>query len=264
MAPRERCASKAGPVGRLGFTVIIIDVVSLSCSQFAQNEVHLRSVGKRGPGAQGFGTNLNGSIPMKTNISLKRFRFVRRLISKPKLLGLTIVICAAFTAQSVNAGVSTYILTLTENSSTSLLLAYSGPGGTSSFSVLNTFPDNWTISVLSPTIVLNNFIYDFAEPEDVSGLIVNTVSHFTDFQNGNIFVQSDVLAGDRPSLLGPVPAGRLIGTDSQTEILLFFNDLSDAGGTVGSVPETGSAFWLLAFSSIALLGLRRLSFGRIA
>lgn len=202
---------------------------------------------------------------MKTNTSIKRFEFAGRFLFKPQL-ALTIAITAAFAAQSAYAGlITTYTLTLTENSSTSLLLSYTGPGGSSAFSITNDNPDLWTIQILSQTVSLDNFEKDWAEPEDPTQSFVNVVSHSTDLNNV-FFVSSDLnIAFDSNGAtpVNPNNSSVLVGNDGPVEIFMVFNDLA-ATSEASSVPETGFTLGLFAFALIGLFGIRHLRSRRFA
>jgi hypothetical protein len=188
---------------------------------------------------------------MKTNNSLTHH--TSGFSAKPCLFAIALAAFLVIQSQSAHAGGITYNLTLTENSATDLTVAYTGPGGASSFSVLNTSPDNWTITILSQTIFLSDFEYDFAEPEDPTNQFVNAVSHSTDFNSDQMFVTSDLpIAMDSNGYVG---TGTIIGTDAGSPIFLTFNDL--AGASEAGVPDAGSSLGLLALSGAVLLSASR-------
>lgn len=198
---------------------------------------------------------------MKTNPCAK-FETVSALRGKLYLALLAIGIAATCAVQSTYGNGISYDLTLTENSSTSLSLAYTGPGGASSFSVLNTSADHWTITILSQTISFSNFEHDWAEPEDPSLRFVNVVSHSTDV-NDKLFVISDLLAiFDQGGPVNPDGTPILVGQDSGTNVFLAFRDI--AATNEAGVSESGFTLSLFAFSSIALFGARRLRMSRSA
>ena len=172
------------------------------------------------------------------------------------VMAIAIASTAALATQSAYAAAIAYDLVLTENSPTSLSLAYTGPGGSSSFSVLNTSPDNWTITILSQTISFTDFEYDFAEPEDPLNNTVNVVSHSTDVQSNMLFVQSNLpIALDNG---GEIGTNDVVGQDGGVPIVLSFNDGAAASEAATGVPDTGSTLGLLALSATALLSLSRL------
>jgi hypothetical protein len=203
---------------------------------------------------------------MKTNTSVKRFEFAGRFLFKPQRLALTIAITAAFATQSAYAGlITTYTLTLTENSATSLSLSYTGPGGSSAFSITNTNPDLWTIQILSQTVSLDNFEKDWAEPEDPTQSFVNVVSHSTALNNV-FFVASDlniVFDSNGATPVNPNNSSVLVGNDGIPEIFMVFNDLA-ATSEAASVPETGFTLGLFAFALVGLFGIRHLHLSRMA
>ena len=199
--------------------------------------------------------------PMKTDIRTSRLKLVRPIFFRPCLLGLAVTIAAGLGIHSARGGAIDYNLVLTENSATSLTLAYSGPGGASSFSVLNTSPDNWTITVLSQTIKLTDFEYDFNEPEDPLNQTVNEVFHNSEV-GPEMFVRSDLpIAQDNNGMYFGV--GLFIGSDTGGAIFLTFNDVA-AITEETSVPDSGSTLGLLALSLGGLLVVRRFRFPRLA
>ena len=212
-------------------------------------------------------------LPKQSRLVAKRradFAGKERLMkrSKVKLVSLTLAIAAFIALAPKPASAETmalqitpvsYTLTLTELSDSVLQLAYTGPGGNSSFSVPNnTSPDHWTIQLLSQTITLNNFEYDFAEPEEIGE--VNVVSHSTDLY-GTIFVVSDLpIAMDNG---GYIAAVTTIGSDGGVPINLVFIDQAQAAEANG-VPDGGSTLVLLASAMAALVVIRRIRVPQLA
>jgi hypothetical protein len=176
------------------------------------------------------------------------------------LLILAVTVAAALGPQSVVAVTSiSYTLTLTENSSTSLSLAYTGPSN--SFSTpSNTGPDMWSIQVLSQTISLNDFEFAFSEPESTA--TINTVSHSTDVNADMMFVESDVLLATYTSGNVITGQGPTIGSDGGVPIQLVFNDV--AAAAEAAVPESGFTLGLFAVALTALFGVKRLRVARVA
>jgi hypothetical protein len=199
---------------------------------------------------------------MKTATAAKMWKAKSLHVVQRPFTTLLLAITAAVGIPAAYAGQvnPTYDLTLTENSSTSLTLTYTGPGGSSAFSVLNTSPDKWTIQVLSNTITLSDVEFNFQEPENPNE--VNDVLHDSTISK-DIFVTSDsTVLLDSPTAVPPIPG--VIGTDNGALIFLFFNDLAGPAEAVTGVPETGATLGLMALSLTALLGLARFRSARPA
>ena len=174
-------------------------------------------------------------------------------ISRIALLAFVFTLSAAASSYAASIG---YLLTLTENSSTSLSLSYNGP---SNLQITNSSADNWTVTVLNGTAFFSDFTWDWTEPEEPGE--VNEVYAGSAVQNSFFTVESDEslleYAGNFATLLPnngitPMP----VGLDGGTPIFLQFNDLA-AGAETNGVPESGASLGLLAVSVAGLLGLHR-------
>src|SRR4051812_25168567 len=156
-----------------------------------------------------------------------------------------------------------YLLTLTENSSTSLSLAYTGPGGTSAFSITPNGADDWTVtSNTFPSIYFNEFTADFLEPENPNEVNEAYTGDITAI-HASFTVESDQpLATYQGGISTTYPNGGItitpIGADGGVPIFLQFFDNAAANEAAQGVPEAGSSIMLVALSSAALFGLRRL------
>ena len=187
---------------------------------------------------------------MKTYTSKTTPKLIHQLRLWQAFIVLTILVAPMLGTRSARAG-DIYNLTLTENSGTSLTLAYNGTPN--AFSVLNTGADSWTISVLSESISLADFEYNFAEPENP--LATNDVFHNSDFSR-DMFVQSDVVITSQ-NRTPSGPNANFIGFDGQVLIFLSFIDNAASSEAPSGVPETGSTFGLLVLSLAALAGVGR-------
>jgi hypothetical protein len=169
---------------------------------------------------------------------------------------LTIAISILITKPALAGAISqtNASLTLTENSSTDLSLSYTGPDEQPGlFTVMNTGPDMWTITVaqnLGP-VFFNDFSNGWIEPENAA--TVNEVSHSTDVNSNQLFVKSDLSIALNTSVSADNTA-ILVGMDSTAPIYLTFHDLAQASEATG-VPDTGTTLGLLALSAIVLLGM---------
>ena len=175
----------------------------------------------------------------------------------PKTLVIAAVaLAAAVTSRSAHG----YTLLLTEVSSSVLTATYDGPGGDASFKVTNTDTDRWTVTVQSSTISLNNFEYDFAEPEDPTNQTVNEVANNPIFgASFNMYVKSDLpIELDSGGYI--IGLFDTIGSDGSVPIILTYADLAGLTEAASSVPDSGSTLALLGVSVAGLFGLRRFRF----
>jgi hypothetical protein len=171
-------------------------------------------------------------------------------------IAVAALIVTAVGASASHAAAVGFLLTLTENSSTSLTYTYDG---SSTFQIANTSPDNWTVTTLAGSAAFNDFLWDWTEPEEPSD--VNEV--YAGGPVHNFFtVESDEsllsYEGNFTTLLAnntvaPTP----IGFDGGTPIFLKFNDLAQSAETTPGVPDTGSTLVLMVLSAAALCGLHR-------
>jgi hypothetical protein len=192
---------------------------------------------------------------MKNTPALKilQRRWVLRFPTHLKILAVAIAV--GLTGQATYAGTFDYTLALTEFSSTNLMATYSGPN-TSTFSVMNTSVDHWTVS-FSGTVTFNNFDQAFIEPENAAQ--VNEVSHSTYPETHELFVVSDepVLLCTADGMWGD-GTSVAVGMDGYTRVLLVFKDMAANSEAGTGVPEGGSTLGLVALSLAALLGFSRL------
>ena len=171
-------------------------------------------------------------------------------------LALAVLIVAGAGIQQACAVTGIFnTLTLTENSSTSLLLSYSGASGSFSMPTPGSLSDMWSFDVLSHTISLDNFEFAFQEPENAA--LINVVSHSTTMNPSTVFVESDELLATYTGGVVITLSGPIIGSDNGTPIELSFV-VNAAGAEAGAAPDRGSTLSLLALSLMALPALRRL------
>jgi hypothetical protein len=201
---------------------------------------------------------------MKKNIRLNSLNTPSRRGLARSLIILAVSVGVAVGGSSARAGViRIYDLTLTENSSTSLSLSYTGPTGDSGFTVMNTGPDQWTIQINSSNLSFDSFSYDWAEPEDPAD--INEVQHSTNVNPDFIFVVSDLnllLDAGGPVLDNNTAAPQTVGSESDGQVTtgfirLTFNDLAQGPEAPTGVPDRGSTFGLMALSGTVLLGASR-------
>ena len=168
---------------------------------------------------------------------------------------LALAIGTLLAAQPAKA-VSTvgYTLNLTEVNSTTLTLAYNGP---STFSILNTGTDMWTLTRTSGTAMFNaNFVADWTEPEEPDE--VNEVRNASYYPSTTLSIVSDLsLMQYYGDISTTFPDGALVlaGTDNGQPLFLRFVDQAASAETPTSVPEGGSSFAMAAIPLLALLGL---------
>jgi uncharacterized protein YaiE (UPF0345 family) len=184
-----------------------------------------------------------------------------KILDNIKLLSLVVGLTAvaALTIPSAHAGTMSldsvgYLLTLTENSSTSLTYTYTGP---STFNITPNGPDDWTLTVAtgSCTFFLP-MTTDWTEPENSQEVneVMSTSStslHITSDESVLIYYGgSTTTVPDSTTVPG-------WGTDGGVPISIKFVDLASQAEANNGVPETGSTFALSAISVIGLLSLTR-------
>ena len=179
--------------------------------------------------------------------------------SRSNLLVILAIAAAVTLAVQPAKAVSTvgYTLNLTEVNSTTLTHTYNGP---STFSILNTGIDMWTLTRLTGTATFNaHLVVDWIEPEEADE--VNEVRNPSYSPSSTLFIVSDLpimqYYGD---ITTTFPDGTLtpfaVGTDNGQPIFLRFVDQA-AHAEAPAVPEGGSSFALLALASGGLLVVRR-------
>jgi len=177
---------------------------------------------------------------------------------------LTAPILRADLMQTDSAG---YLLTLTENSSTSLVVtSYTGTGGTSSFTVTPNGIDAWTVTInpaLYPqTIFFSEFIADFQEPAPEVNEVNEAYTGDSTFTHQSFTVESDEsLATYQGDFSTMFPNGGTttysIGSDGGTPIFLKFIDNATASETTSGVADTGSSLCFLAISIGGIAAINR-------
>jgi hypothetical protein len=183
---------------------------------------------------------------------------IMRMSKCVSALILTVLIGVILSKQAfAGAAPLTANLTLTENSPTSLSLTYNGPDAQPGlFTVLNTGPDLWTITVsqtLGPVTFLD-FSNGWLEPE--SNLFVNEVTHSTTMNPTEIFVHSDLSILFNTSVTAD-NTGIVVGLDSGVPITLTFHDIAQSAETSQGVPEGGTTLGMFVLTLSAFVGLRR-------
>jgi hypothetical protein len=196
--------------------------------------------------------------------SVANFNVVSSVRPKRWLIILATVIAATVGARAAHAAATGYLLTLTENSSTSLSLAYTGTGGASSFSVTPNGLDNWTVTVNPnnyPSIFFSEFTADFMELENPNE-VNEAYSGDMTIIHSSFTVESDVpLATYQGNLTTLYPNGGItstpIGFDGPTAIFLQFIDNAAIPENSSGVPEGGSTLLLLGLSAAGIACLNR-------
>lgn len=178
-----------------------------------------------------------------------------------KLMVLAVVVTAGSLSQKASGVQTQYDLTLTENSSTSLSLAYTGPGGTSNFLVTPNGTDMWTISSQEAGVAFFEFTWDWIEPEESDEVNEAYTGDMT-FLHSSFTIISDLDleeygGGTSTTLSDGSRTPIAVGTHSGVPIFLTFIDKAAASE---SVPDSGSSFVLLAIAATGLIGLKRLRF----
>jgi hypothetical protein len=175
---------------------------------------------------------------------------------------LIAAIAITLTANIARAGeTAPATLTLTESSPSILSATYNGPSGNSAFSVQNTSPDHWTLTINNPEISFQDFNFFWEEPEDPVNS-ANQVFHSTEINSNQIFVISDLVADAFPNNTTSPVVGFEDSQFGFADINIKFNDLGDQAPT--GVPDTGSTLCMLTLASISLLGLNRFRSLRLA
>jgi len=191
------------------------------------------------------------------------------------LVAITAVLAApALRADLMETNSIGFLLTLTENTSTSLTVtSYTGTGGTSSFSVTPNGSDNWTVSIapsLYPSqIFFTEFTADFQEPAPEVNEVNEAYTGDTFLLHQSFTVESDESLATYQGLFSTMfPNGGIttysIGSDNGTPIFLQFFDNATASETASGVADTGSSLSFLAMSVAGLVALSRFRRFRLA
>jgi hypothetical protein len=185
---------------------------------------------------------------MKTNPPLKNFCLSRLAL-------LAIAVTTALIAQPAFAG-AIHLISLTENSPVSLSVTYDG--SVVGITVLNTAPDQWTVTLPASVQISPFGIGAWFEPENP--LLLNKAFRGNSPANElNVFSDNSLFPEAIPVNDG---VAVLIGTDSSDNIPIdaVFHDLAASA----EVPDTGPTLGLLFLSLIALFGPSRLRRLRLA
>ena len=144
-------------------------------------------------------------------------------------------------------------IVLTENSPTDLSLVYTGALFTSSsFTVMKTAPDMWTITL--PSSDFFAFSNGWIEPEN--SLAVNEVTHSTTVSPNQFFVHSD-LSILQNTTSSPDNTAILVGANTFGAFFLTFHDVAMSAEASQGVPDGGSTITLLSLAAIGLLTFKR-------
>jgi len=163
-------------------------------------------------------------------------------------VSLTILTTITWMATPTFAGF-VHTLSITENSPISLSVTFDGSAfGT----VVNTLPDQWTVTLPREIQINASFGGNWIEPENP--LRFNIVAtDLTNVNHDSIIVHSDSLPGEFSQIADG--AAILLGTDLTDGASVFaqFHDQAAANET----PDTAFTFGLFLFSLTTLLGASR-------